>query len=36
MALKPEGYLLKTMKPAQIIETINAFFEKRKYMEKQM
>ena len=36
MALKPEGYLLKTMEPAQIIETINAFFEKRKYMEKQM
>lgn len=36
MALKPEGYLLKTMEPAQIIETINAFFEKRRYMENQM
>lgn len=35
MALKPEGYLLKTMEPAQIIKAINDFFEKRKYSEKQ-
>ena len=30
MALKPEGYLLKTMEPAQIIQGVNDFFEKRK------
>ncbi len=30
MALKPEGYLLKTMEPAQIIQSIDDFFEKRK------
>lgn len=30
MALKPEGYLLKTMEPAQIIQAVNDFFEKRK------
>lgn len=29
-ALKPEGYLLKTMEPAQIVNTIDEFFEKRK------
>lgn len=29
-ALKPEGYLLKTMPPAQIVQTIDDFFEKRK------
>ena len=29
-ALKPEGYLLKTMEPAQIVQTIDDFFEKRK------
>lgn len=30
MALKPEGYLLKTMEPSQIIQAVNDFFEKRK------
>ena len=30
MALKPEGYLLKTMKPEDIVKTIDDFFEKRK------
>ena len=30
MALKPEGYLLKTMKPDDIVKTIDDFFEKRK------
>ena len=30
MALKPEGYLLKTMEQAQIIQAVNDFFEKRK------
>ena len=30
MALKPEGYLLKTMKPDDIVKTIDEFFEKRK------
>ncbi len=30
MSLKPEGYLLKTMKPEDIIKTIDDFFEKRK------
>ena len=30
MALKPEGYLLKTMEPAQIVGEIDAFFEKQK------
>lgn len=29
-ALKPEGYLLKSMPPAQIVQTIDDFFEKRK------
>ena len=28
--LKPEGYLLKTMKPAEIIESLETFFEKQK------
>lgn len=28
--LKPEGYLLKTMPPAQIVKTIDDFFEKKK------
>jgi len=30
MALKPEGYLLKTMKPEDIVKTIDDFFERRK------
>lgn len=30
MELKPEGYLLKTMKPADIIKAVNDFFEKQK------
>jgi len=30
MALKPEGYLLKTMKPDQIVQTIDEFFVKQK------
>lgn len=30
MSLKPEGYLLKTMPPAQIKAEIGAFFEKRR------
>lgn len=30
MSLKPDGYLLKTMKPEQIIKTIDEFFEKKK------
>lgn len=30
MALKPEGYLLKTMEPNKIVQEINDFFEKRK------
>lgn len=30
MALKPDGYLLKTMPPEQIRQTIADFFEKRK------
>lgn len=29
-ALKPEGYLLKSMPPEQIVQTIDDFFEKRK------
>lgn len=28
MALKPEGYLLKTMEPYQIVKAVNDFFEK--------
>jgi len=30
MGLKPEGYLLKTMKPEDIVKTIDDFFEKQK------
>ena len=30
MALKPEGYLLKTMEPAKIIAEVDAFFERQK------
>lgn len=30
MALKPVGYLLKTMRPVEIVEAINMFFEKQK------
>ena len=30
MSLKPEGYLLKNMKPEDIVKTIDDFFEKRK------
>lgn len=30
MALKPEGYLLKTQEPAKIIQTIDEFFERQK------
>ena len=31
MELKPEGYLLKSMEPTQIIQEIDAFFEKQVY-----
>lgn len=30
MELKPEGYMLKTMKPADIVHTVNQFFEKQR------
>ena len=30
LALRPAGYLLKYLKPEEIKEKINAFFEKRK------
>lgn len=30
MALRPEGYLLKTMEPAKIIAEVDAFFERQK------
>lgn len=30
MALKPEGYLLKTQEPAKIIQAVDDFFEKQK------
>lgn len=30
-ALKPEGYLLKSMEPAQIVHAIDEFFEKKKW-----
>ena len=33
VSLKPEGYLLKTMKPAEIIAYIDDFFEKRRIKE---
>ena len=32
LELKPEGYLLKSMEPAKIIQEIDNFFEKQKYM----
>ena len=31
-SLKPEGYLLKTMEPRQIVATIDEYFEKKKWM----
>lgn len=30
MSLKPDGYLLKTMKPEDIVQAVDDFFEKRK------
>lgn len=30
LSLKPAGYLLKTMKPEEVVKTIDEFFEKRK------
>lgn len=33
MALKPAGYLLKTLEPAKIIQAVDDFFEKQKGME---
>lgn len=36
MSLKPDGYLLKSMEPAQIIQSVNDFFEKRKYKDTQL
>ena len=30
MALKPEGYLLKTLSPQEIVKAVDDFFEKRK------
>lgn len=30
MALKPDGYLLKTLEPAKIIQAVDEFFEKQK------
>lgn len=32
MALKPEGYILKTTKPEQIVKMIDEFFEKQKVL----
>ena len=32
-ALKPEGYLLKSQEPSQIVKTIDDFFEQRKARE---
>ena len=32
LALKPEGYILKTTKPEQIIQMIDEFFQKRKVL----
>ena len=34
MALKPDGYLLKTMPPADIINAVDEFFAKRKALGK--
>ncbi len=31
LELKPEGYLLKTMEPKQIVKAVDEFFEKMKY-----
>lgn len=31
LSLKPEGYLLKTMKPTEIVKAVDDFFEKSKY-----
>ena len=33
MSLKPEGYLLKTMEPKEIIDKIDDFFEKLREKE---
>lgn len=33
MELKPEGYLLKTMQPAQIVQAVDNFFEKQRVKE---
>lgn len=33
MALKPQGYLLKTMEPEKIVESIDTFFEERRRKE---
>ena len=33
MALKPQGYLLKSMEPEKIVESINNFFEERRRKE---
>ncbi len=33
MALKPEGYILKTTKPDQIVKMIDEFFEKQKVLQ---
>ncbi|MCI7129641.1 MAG: response regulator, partial [Lachnospiraceae bacterium] len=30
MSLKPDGYLLKTLEPAKIIQAVDDFFEKQK------
>ncbi len=30
-ALRPEGYLLKTMEPAQIVQAVDQFFERKKW-----
>ena len=32
MDLKPEGYLLKTMKPEEIVKSVDSFFEKQKHI----
>lgn len=33
MSLKPEGYLLKTMPPEEIVKTVDSFFEKKRLEE---
>ena len=33
MALKPQGYLLKTMEPEKIVESVDKFFEERRRKE---